>query len=292
MAVEHAGLTDADGVGARTGVWIGSALGGVAFGEEQHAGVRARAACAAWLADPGARGLRRGRREQRGHRSRAAAGRPSATRTPAPRARWPSARPSTPSATAPWTLALAGGAEAPLAPLTFGAFAMIRVLSPRNDDPSHRLPAVRPRPRRVRDGRGSRRCSCWRNSRPRRGRGATPILGEVARLRRRDDAYHMTAPLPDGARPRPRAIATALADAGLEPEAHRLCQRARIEHALNEPAEAKRHPHRRFGEHADGIARLGHEGAVRPCARCLAARSRRRSRPWRSSASSCRGPAT
>ncbi|MDQ4044069.1 MAG: beta-ketoacyl-[acyl-carrier-protein] synthase II, partial [Chloroflexota bacterium] len=30
---------------------------------------------------------------------------------------------------------LAGGAEAPLAPLTFGAFAMIRVLSTRNDDP-------------------------------------------------------------------------------------------------------------------------------------------------------------
>ena len=32
--------------------------------------------------------------------------------------------------------ALAGGAEAPLAPLTFGAFAMIRVLSQRNDEPS------------------------------------------------------------------------------------------------------------------------------------------------------------
>ncbi|MHB1224722.1 MAG: beta-ketoacyl-[acyl-carrier-protein] synthase family protein, partial [Gemmatimonadaceae bacterium] len=32
---------------------------------------------------------------------------------------------------------LAGGAEAPLAPLCFGAFALIRAMSTRNDDPSH-----------------------------------------------------------------------------------------------------------------------------------------------------------
>ena len=42
MAVDHAGLAVANGIGARTGVWIGSALGGVAFGEEQHAGYVAR----------------------------------------------------------------------------------------------------------------------------------------------------------------------------------------------------------------------------------------------------------
>ena len=46
MAVEHAGWTDASRDADRTGIWIGSALGGVAFGEEQHAnyvqrGVRA-----------------------------------------------------------------------------------------------------------------------------------------------------------------------------------------------------------------------------------------------------------
>jgi len=33
-------------------------------------------------------------------------------------------------------VAVAGGAEAPLAPLTFGAFAMIKVLSQRNADPA------------------------------------------------------------------------------------------------------------------------------------------------------------
>ncbi len=41
MAFEDAGLADVADT-ARTGVWIGSALGGVAFGEEQHAGFGAR----------------------------------------------------------------------------------------------------------------------------------------------------------------------------------------------------------------------------------------------------------
>jgi 3-oxoacyl-[acyl-carrier-protein] synthase II len=37
MAAEDAGWADASALRDRTGVWIGSALGGVAFGEEQHA---------------------------------------------------------------------------------------------------------------------------------------------------------------------------------------------------------------------------------------------------------------
>ena len=44
MAVEDAGLPLGDGRGDRTGIWIGSALGGVAFGEEQHAAYIARGA--------------------------------------------------------------------------------------------------------------------------------------------------------------------------------------------------------------------------------------------------------
>ena len=36
MAVDDAGIALRDGVATRTGVWIGSALGGVAYGEEQH----------------------------------------------------------------------------------------------------------------------------------------------------------------------------------------------------------------------------------------------------------------
>ncbi len=42
MAAAHAGLAPRDRPAERTGVWIGSALGGVAFGEEQHAAYVAR----------------------------------------------------------------------------------------------------------------------------------------------------------------------------------------------------------------------------------------------------------
>ena len=43
-ASSDAGLPLDEGCAARTGVWIGSALGGVAYGEEQHAGYVARGA--------------------------------------------------------------------------------------------------------------------------------------------------------------------------------------------------------------------------------------------------------
>jgi 3-oxoacyl-[acyl-carrier-protein] synthase II len=58
---------------------------------------------------------------------------------------------------------LAGGAEAPLAPLCFGAFAIIRAMSTRNDDPAH---ASRPfdagRDGFVSGGKAPR-CWCWRS---------------------------------------------------------------------------------------------------------------------------------
>ena len=49
---------------------------------------------------------------------------------------------------------LAGGAEAPLAPLCFGAFAIIRAMSTRNDDPGTASRPFDAGPRRLRDGRG------------------------------------------------------------------------------------------------------------------------------------------
>ena len=92
--------------------------------------------------------------------------------------------------------ALAGGAEAPLAPLTFGAFAMIRVLSSRNDDP-----ATATRPFDVdRDGFVMGEGSAVLALEDRDAavaRGAT-ILGEVAGFGASTDAYHLTAPLPSG----------------------------------------------------------------------------------------------
>ncbi len=38
---------------------------------------------------------------------------------------------------------LAGGSEAPLYPLCFGSFSLIRAMSTRNDDPGHGVAAVR-----------------------------------------------------------------------------------------------------------------------------------------------------
>jgi len=54
LAVEHARVPFDNGVGARTGVWIGSALGGVAYGEEQHAGYVARGTRGVWPEHPSA----------------------------------------------------------------------------------------------------------------------------------------------------------------------------------------------------------------------------------------------
>jgi len=76
---------------------------------------------------------------------------------------------------------LAGGAEAPLWPLCYGAFALIRAMSTRNDAPSS---ASRPFDR-DRDGF---------------------VMG--------DDAYHMTAPRPDGSQAA-RSMRRALDDAGV-----------------------------------------------------------------------------
>ena len=134
MAFEDAGLGRATDHGA-TGVWIGSALGGIAFGEAQHAGfvasgVRGVAPTLA-LAVFGGAGASNVALDLRltgpavGNANSCASGAVAIGQA------FTAIRDGTVDA------ALAGGAEAPLAPLTFGAFAMIRVLSQRNDDPSH-----------------------------------------------------------------------------------------------------------------------------------------------------------
>jgi len=113
-------------------------------------------------------------------------------------------------------VAVAGAAEAPIAPLTFGAFAVIKAMSTRNDDPAT---ASRPFDR-DRDGFVMAE-----------GAGVL-VLEELGHALRRDalvygevlgfgvtnDAYHMTAPRPDG-RQAARAIQLALNEAGLPPEA-------------------------------------------------------------------------
>src|ERR1051325_2288083 len=91
---------------------------------------------------------------------------------------------------------LAGGAEAPLSPMTFAAFSVIRAMSTRNDDPAHA-----PRPVDAsRDGLVMRGGAA----------GAKTSAGVVGQ-QYPNDAYHMTAPRPDG-RQAARAIRLALAD--------------------------------------------------------------------------------
>ena len=91
---------------------------------------------------------------------------------------------------------IAGGAEAPLAPLCFGAFAIIRAMSTRNDDPGH---ASRPFDA-GRDGfvmaEGAAVLVLEERGRA-LARGA-PIYAEICGYGLTNDAYHMTAPRPDG----------------------------------------------------------------------------------------------
>lgn len=109
---------------------------------------------------------------------------------------------------------LAGGAEAPLAPLTFGAFAIIRAMSTRNDDPAT---ASRPFDR-DRDGfvMGEGAAVLVLEERTRAMARGAPVYLELVGYGLTNDAWHMTAPRPD-ARQAARAVSLALADAGLRP---------------------------------------------------------------------------
>jgi len=111
-------------------------------------------------------------------------------------------------------VALAGGVEAPLAPLCFGAFAMIRAMSTRNSDPEL---ACRPFDK-DRDGfvMGEGACTLvlerWDLAVERGAR----IYAEIIGYGTTNDAYHMAAPLPDGSQAA-RAMRLALRSAGIQP---------------------------------------------------------------------------
>jgi 3-oxoacyl-[acyl-carrier-protein] synthase II len=109
---------------------------------------------------------------------------------------------------------LAGGAEAPLAPLTFAAFSIIRAMSTRNDDPAH---ASRPFDA-GRDGfvMGEGAAVLVLEERRRAVARGAKIYAEVVGHAYTNDAYHMTAPRPDG-RQAARAMRLALADGDVAP---------------------------------------------------------------------------
>jgi 3-oxoacyl-[acyl-carrier-protein] synthase II len=109
---------------------------------------------------------------------------------------------------------LAGGAEAPLAPMTFAAFSIIRAMSTRNDDPAH---ASRPFDE-TRDGfvMGEGAAILVLEERGRALARGAKIYAELVGYGFTNDAYHMTAPRPDG-RQAARAIRLALADGDVAP---------------------------------------------------------------------------
>lgn len=109
---------------------------------------------------------------------------------------------------------LAGGAEAPLSPLCFGSFTIIRAMSTRNDEPAR---ASRPFDR-DRDGfvmgEGAAVLVLERRDRA-EARGAK-VYGRLAGAALTNDAHHMTAPKPSG-REAARAMRLALEDAHVAP---------------------------------------------------------------------------
>ena len=171
---------------------------------------------------------------------------------------------------------VAGGIEAPLAPLCFGAFAIIRAMSTRNDDPER---ACRPFDR-ERDGfiMGEGACALvlerWDLA---EARGAR-IYAELAGYANTNDAHHMTAPRPDGAQAA-RAMRAALASAGTRPEEVDYINPHGSSTPLNDATETLAIK-QVFGEHAYRIPisgtkpyhahALGASGAIEAAIACLA----------------------
>jgi 3-oxoacyl-[acyl-carrier-protein] synthase II len=132
------------------------------------------------------------------------------------------------------TAVLAGGVEAPLVPLTFGSFALIKAMSTRNDDPAH---ASRPFDR-DRDGfvMAEGATILVLEELGHATRRDAPIYAEVLGYGTTNDAHHMTAPLRSGAQAA-RAIRLALDEAGLAPEQIGYVNAHASSTPLNDPTE-------------------------------------------------------
>ena len=151
---------------------------------------------------------------------------------------------------------LAGGSEAPLAPLCFGAFAIIRAMSTRNDDPE-----VASRPfDKDRDGfvmaEGAVVLLLEERSRA-LARGAK-IYAEILGYGNTNDAHHMTVPRPDG-RHAARAMRLALAEAHVTPGEIGYINAHGSSTPLNDPTETSA-IRQVFGDHADDVLISGTKG--------------------------------
>ncbi len=216
MALEDAGLRPGEGGAAspeRIGIYLGSALGGIAYAEEQHErymakGIRQVAPNLALAVFGGAAPANLGiALDVRGpilSTANSCASGAVAIGEAVSAIR-----------TGEIDAAIAGGVEIPLSSLAFGAFDIIRALSSgANDDPSH---ASRPFDAR-RDGfvmgEGGA-LLVLESDEVVRARGAEPYA-EVMGYGATSDAYHMVQPRADG-REAARAATIALSQAGVAP---------------------------------------------------------------------------
>ncbi len=151
---------------------------------------------------------------------------------------------------------LAGGAEAPLAPLSFGAFAIIRAMSTRNDDPAT---ASRPFDA-ERDGfvMGEGAAVLVLEERSRALARGARIYAELCGYGLTNDAHHMIAPRPDGGQAA-RAMRLALAEAGIQPGAIGYINAHGSSTPLNDSTETAA-IRQVFGTHADRLAVSGTKG--------------------------------
>jgi 3-oxoacyl-[acyl-carrier-protein] synthase II len=144
---------------------------------------------------------------------------------------------------------LCGGIEAPLMPLCFGAFTIIRAMSMRNDDPER---SSRPFDK-GRDGfvmgEGGTVLVLEEYERA-RARGAK-IYAEVVGYGNSNDAHHMTAPRPDASQAA-RAMRMALADGHVSPTDVAYVNAHGSSTPLNDPTETAA-IRQVFGDHAERL---------------------------------------
>jgi 3-oxoacyl-[acyl-carrier-protein] synthase II len=151
---------------------------------------------------------------------------------------------------------LCGGVEAPLMPLCFGAFTIIRAMSQRNDDPER---SSRPFDK-SRDGfvmgEGGAVLMLEEYGRA-KARGAH-IYAEVVGYGNCNDAHHMTAPRPDATQAA-RAMRLALKDGDVNPSEIEYVNAHGSSTPLNDPTETMA-LHQVFGDHATRLQVSGTKG--------------------------------
>ena len=254
LAVEDARLALSDAERERTAIYFGSALGGIGYAEKQHAqylaqGLRAVNPALALAVFGGASAANIAMDLGVTGPTIANANGCAAGATAIGEA-WRLLRDGDAE------IAIAGGAEAPLYPLTFGAFAVIKAMSTRNDDPQR---ASRPFDA-ARDGfvMGEGATALILETEGRALRRDAPVYAEVLGYATTNDAHHMTAPLPGGAQAA-RAMRLALAAAALAPERIDYINAHASSTPLNDVTETQA-IRAVFGTHADRVPVSGTKG--------------------------------